>query len=268
MKTNEDKHTLHCDGWDYVFDSDRLRLYYRDEEFVSLPLAPRINGRAVKLSKWRRVAEDRFTSSIVEGMIKGDATIAIREGHTAFWIETDETYFDTFTYFPESTFVGNAWQTYVSDGWDRLWNLDLDKEIGISSAYLDIMNVFGADGAGLTDPGDNPPTFVWNMPARAFSMKTGRGFVGFSMPGALPVGVTRLAVQDRKLSVHFDALRPACREAGMPVIYLVPGLSGDYDVLSEHRAISDRLGITRKKSGIIRPGGPSPSSNRIWSTRA
>jgi len=224
----------------------------RDEAVVAkLPLAPIADGVRRQLGAWRAVGNDHYRAS-VKGI--GSAHLGVREGRVAFWIETKKKWFDTFTYFPETEFLGDDWRTFVSDGWDRLWDKDLDKEVGISSAYLDIMNVFGADGAGLTDPGDNPPTFVWNMPARVFCFEGpiwGRDdrWLGFSIPGALPVGVTRLSMKDRRFSLHFDALRPACRGGAMPVVYFVPGLAEPDDVLDAHREISDRLGLTVKKSG-------------------
>ena len=250
-------HSITWEGWEYRFDRHTLTMLREDRQMAQLPLAPKVDGTDSELGLWSREADDAYRAPVAilgsnggkrDSTPIGSARLAVRDGHVAFWIETPVVEFETFSYFPETTFQGERWQSYVSDGWDRLWDRDLDTEVGISSAYLDIMNVFGADGAGLTDPGDNPPTFVWNMPARVFSIETECGFIGFSIPGALPVGVVRLTMKDRLLSVNFDALRPGCAEGGMPVVYFVPGLQDPYDLLDEHRHISDRLGITRKKS--------------------
>ena len=231
-------------GWVYVVAGTTLRMLVGGEEMVALPLAPVANGRQRALGAWKKVAKEHYRAP-VRGL--GSAHVGVREGHVAFWIETKVKAFETFTYFPGATFRGDRWQTYVSDEWDRLWDADLDQEVGLSSAFLDPQGVFPCDGAGMTDPGDFPPTFMWNMPARAFSLKTAGGYVGFSMPGALPVGVVRLTMKDRRLSVSFDALRPGCREGSMPVVYFAPGLGGAYDALDEHRVISERRGLTRKK---------------------
>ena len=118
----------------------------------------------------------------------------------------------------------------------------------MSSAYRDVTNVFGAEEGGQKDPRDTPPTYVWNMPPRAFSLQTEVGFVGFSIPGALPLGIARFTMRNRKFSLNFDTLRPSCTGGMMPVVYIVPGLEGAYDVLDEHRVISERLGLTIQKS--------------------
>ncbi|MFH0964096.1 MAG: hypothetical protein V2A58_08785, partial [Planctomycetota bacterium] len=234
------------EGWSYVIDGESLTLLKGEERMAELMLAPISDGKRHRLLGWRKTPDGRHHATI-PGL--GRACLAVREGHVAYWVETKRKAFETFSYFPEVRYAGERWHSFVSDGWDRAWDRNLDKEVGISSAYLDIMNVFGADGAGLTDPGDNPPTFVWNMPARAFAIETPAGWVGFSIPRALPVGVTRLAMKDRLLALTFDALRPGCREAGMPVVYFVPGLRQAEGVLDEHRVISDRLGVTVKKRG-------------------
>ena len=245
-RTQPQRPRIDWNGWSYVLDGDVLHLLRDEEPMAALPLAPIANGKRRSLGPWKSVRADHYRATVA-GL--GSAHLAVREGHVAFWIETQTKQFETVTYFPETTFEGDHWQSYVSDGWDRKWDKDVDKEVGLSSAYIDIMSVFGADGAGLTDPGDFPPTFVWNMPVRAFNLETEGGWIGFSIPSALPVGVTRLTMKDRRFSLSFDTLRPACREGGMPVVYFVTGLDAAEDVLDAHRVISDRLGLTVKKSG-------------------
>ena len=232
-------------GWQYVVDEDILYLSCRDETMAELPLTPVADGLVSTLGAWQQVADLHWSAAIEK---LGTVHLGVREGHVAYWLDTEIPQFESLTCFPDTRFSGEHWQSYVSDGWDRLWDKDLDAEVGISSAYLDIMNVFGADGAGLTDPGDYPPTFVWNMPVRAFSLETDAGYLGVAMPGPLPVGVVRLTMRDRLFSVSFDTLRPACSDGSMPVIYFVPGLNEPYDILDEHRVIAERLGLTRRKS--------------------
>ena len=233
------------EGWTYLLERRRLRLLFRDEEQVVLPLEPRAGSRRYSLGPWRRVDQQHFRAA-VKGV--GNAHVAVREGHVAFWMETRVKQFETLTYFPGTTFSGQHWQSYVSDEWDRLWDKDRDQEVGISSAYLDMTSVFGSEVGGQKDPRDKPPTYVWNIPVRAYSLETNAGFVGFAIPGALPIGVTRLSMRDRLFSLSFDTLRPACTHGTAPVVYLVPGLAGAYDVLDEYRVISDKLGLTIRKS--------------------
>jgi hypothetical protein len=232
-------------GWTYLLEASRLRLLIGDKEHVVLPLAPRAGSRPYALGPWQKPGSNHFRAT-VKGF--GTAYLAVRQGHVAFWMETRVKQFATLTYFPGTTFSGGRWQSYVSDEWDRLWDKDRDQEVGISSAYRDMINVFESEPGGMPDPRDYPPTYIWNMPPRAFSLQTAAGFVGFSIPGPLPVGVTRLTMHNRRFSLSFDVLRPACTQGVMPVVYFVPGLGGAYDVLNEHRIISEKLGLTRKKS--------------------
>lgn len=146
-------------GWTYVIEGQALKMCFDGKEMAALPLALIVNGERREPGAWREAGEDHYQAA-VRGV--GSAHVGVREGQVAFWLETRRKQFDSLTWFPGTTFRGDRWQSFVSDGWDRQWHKDLDKEVGLSSAYLDIMNVFGADGAGLTDPGDNPPTFVWN----------------------------------------------------------------------------------------------------------
>ena len=242
-RTNARTFRIDWDEWTYLLQGETLRLCRRDTEMAALSLAPVADGTPRTLGPWREAGADHLRATVA-GV--GSAHLAVREGHVAFWVETQKKHFDTFTYFSDAAFEGERWHTYVSDSWDRTWSRDLYQEVGISSAYKDA-GVFGHDGAGLTDPGDAPVTWVWNMPPRTFSIETADGWVGFSIPGALPVGVTHVAMKDRRLGLSFEVLRPGCRESGMPVVYFVPGLADPYDLLDEHRVISERLGLTREK---------------------
>ena len=233
-------------GWTYRVERGRLRLLHDGAEQVTLPLAPRCGTRRHLLGAWRQHDAQHFEAT-VDGL--GTAHLAVREGHVAFWMTTAADEFRRLTYFPGTTFRGTQWQSYVSDGWDRLWDRDCDQEVGVSSAYRDMINVFGAEVGGMKDPRDRPPTYVWNMPPRAFSLKTAAGYVGVSIPGPVPVGVTRLSMRNRRFSLTFEPVRPACVAGLTPVVYLVTGLKGAYDVLDVHRRISRRLGWMVRKSG-------------------
>ena len=244
---------IDCDEWTYLLEGETLRLCRREAEMAALALAPVADGQRRALGPWREAGAEHYHATVA-GI--GSAHLAVRHRHVAFWIETQKKCFDSFTYFSNVAFEGERWHTYVSDSWDRAWRRDLDQAVGISSAYKDA-GVFGHDGAGLTDPGDRPVTWVWNMPPRTFSVETEAGWVGFSVPGALPVGVTHVAMKDRRLRLSFEVLRPGCRQGGMPVVYFVPGLADPYDLLDEHRVISERLGLTR----------PRRSRHPSWWTR-
>ena len=231
--------------WRYDITKEKMLVLRSGEVQVEICLAPIVEGEQTSIASWSVDGNGLYRAALNRG---GSVCLQVREGNLAYWMETDLPQFEKLEYFPGTKFKGNSWQTYVSDGYDRLWEKCVDVEVPVSSAYDDIMHVDGADGAGLTDPGDFPPTFVWNMPTRAFSFKTSAGWLGFAIPGALPVGVTRLKMYQETFTLRFEVLRPACPDGGMPVVYLVTGLQGAYDVLDEERAVSGRLGLTVKKS--------------------
>lgn len=232
-------------GWQFLIRNDRLELSAGGSRQVVLPLTPRVSGRAAKLGRWRQVSARHFSAS-AQGL--GSVHVGVRHGHVAYWIETKRAQFDSLTCFPGTTWNGERWQSYVSDHWDRLWERDRDQVVGVSSAYLDMTSVFGAEVGGQKDPRDTPPTYIWNMPVRAFSLQSGAGFVGFSIPGVQAIGVTRLDMKNRRFSLSFDALRPACTRGRTPTVYIVPGLEGSHDVLDAHRVISEKLGLMKRKS--------------------
>lgn len=237
--------SIDWNGWRYQVAGQNLRAFHNDELQAQFDLSPIVEGRKTTITRWSEEPDGRFRGTLSEG---GVVLLQVREGHLAYWMETEIPHFELLTFFPDTTFKGDAWQTYVSDGHDRMWEKSLDAEVLISSAYDNILNPDSDDLGGLNDPGDFPCTFIWNMPARAWSFKAEDGWLGFSIPGPLPVGVTRLKMNRQKFSLTFQVLHPAGPDGSMPVVYFVTGLNGAYDVLDEDRAISDRLGLTVKKS--------------------
>lgn len=232
-------------GWAFTVYGSRLVLSVRGEDEAELDLAPVVEGRPTRIVRWQAAAGGGYRGELSEA---GAVTLGVREGHVAYGMETDVPHFARLGWFDGATFRGDRWQTFLSDGYDRSWDTRLDVQVPISSAYDDLLHPDGADGNGLTDPGDKPPVFIWNMPVRDWAFQTGSGWIGFTIPGALPVGVTRLTMERRRFSLTFEVLRPSCREGRMPVVYLVPGLRDPYDVLDEDRLVSDRLGLTVRKS--------------------
>ena len=240
------------DGWLCEVAGGELRLWRHGCRQASFPLAPLIEGVPALLGGWQKITPEHFQARLDRG---GSVHLAIREGHVAYWMETDIVQFQRLTYFPGTTFAGRQWHTYSCDDTDRAWDVNRQTEVPISSAYADIQSVDGRDGQGMTDPGDNPQSWIWNVPVRAAALQTEAGlpdgrqaaWLGLSIPGPIPVGVTRFTMDRRALSVTFEVLRSTCPDWGMPVVYFVPGLNDPYDLLDEHRAISDRLGLTVRK---------------------
>jgi hypothetical protein len=232
-------------GWVFTVYGSRLVLSVRGEDEAELDLAPIVEGRPTRILGWSADAGG-YRGILSES---GSVLLGIRDGHVAYGMETDVPQFNRLAFFCGASFRGDHWQSFLSDGYDRRWDKRLDVEVPISSSYDDLLHPDVSDSAGLTDPGDKPPVFIWNMPVRDWAFETGAGWVGFTIPGALPVGVTRLAMARQRFSLAFEVLRPSCREGKMPVVYIVPGLADPYDVLDEDRLVSDRLGLTVRKSG-------------------
>jgi hypothetical protein len=236
---------LSHDDWDFEIEHDHLDVRSGGVQAASLAMAPLLEGRASSLKPWRQLAADHLTAELAGG--EGSVHLAIEHGHVCYWMQSTREEFRTLTYFPASDPTGTAWQSYLSDEHDKLWENDVDTTVQVSSSYVG-RHPDGEDGQGMLDPGDNPPTWIWNIPVRACSLRTDAGWLGVSVPGPLPVGVTGFSMRQRRFSLVFEALCPACVEGQMPRVYVVTGLHGAYDVLDAHREISDRMGLIRKKS--------------------
>ena len=241
----EPEFEIHWNGWQYQVSKDRLYVLREGKICVQACLAPLAEDRQSMINSWSKIDNGAYKADLDIG---GAVFLQVREANLAYWMETDVDEYDNIIYFPHMTFDGDRWQSYVSDGYDKLWDKYVDVEVPVSSAYDDLMHPDIADGAGLTDPGDRPPMFVWNMPSRALTFDTTGGWLGVAVPGVLPVGVTRLKMHKAAFSLGFEVIRPACSKGVMPVVYFVTGLNGPYDVIDEEKAISDRLGLMTKKS--------------------
>ncbi len=236
--------TIDHRDWHYDVSGGRLQALSGDMVQMQIMLAPTIEGRQTEVTEWGAEERGLFRARLSEG---GSVCLQVREGHLAYWMDTHLTQIETLTYFPETSFTGSCWHTFMSDAHDCTWDVDQDQEVGVSTAY-DGFSPFGADGQGMTDPGDFPPYWIWNTPVRAFAVHTGAGWLGFSMPGPLPVGLVRLGMKRSKLSISFDVVRGSCPEGMMPRVYFVTGLDDRDDILDQHRLVSCRLGFVDKKA--------------------
>ncbi len=236
---------LRYQGYEYMVAGERLQLQRNGTVLAEFNLAPLVNGEATTIEQWHEAEREHFCANLQP---EGQVHLAVREGYVCYWMETCTEQFDTLTYFPQSVATGSDWQTYLSDEHDRRWEIAVDAEVALSSAYAG-SNVDDEDGAGMCDPGDRPPSWVWNLPVRACSFATSQDdWVGLCIPGPLPVGVTRLKMEQQRFSMTFQVLRPACDEGRMPEVYLVPGLPGPYDCLDSQRTISEARGWVVAKS--------------------
>ncbi|MCK5380415.1 MAG: hypothetical protein KAJ81_03025 [Candidatus Latescibacteria bacterium] len=231
--------------WEFRADGERVSIGKEGVRLAEFGVAPLVEGRPTEIGPWRKVEDSHFAADLDIG---GSVHLAVEHGHACYWMETDREQFDRLIYFPDSRIESCGWQTYVSDEYDGFWDMNLDKTVPISSAYADIYHPDVGDGAGMTDPGDKPLMWIFNMPPRVLSFKIGDTWLGMSLPGALPVGVTRPRVLDGVFSLSFEAYRPACCEGQGPKVYFVTGLTDRYDLLDEHRVISENMGLTVRRS--------------------
>ena len=232
-------------GCQFTLNGPILEITKEDRTLMKLPLIPHVEGETFEAGTWEQIGDDHFRMEVA-GL--GRVHLALREGHVCYWVETERKHFPKLTYFPDSRPTSTRWHTFLSDELDRAWTMDENADVPLSSSYFD-MHVDLEDGAGMTDPGDKPPTWIWNVPARAFAVEAPNGWMGFSIPGPLSVGVTRLTMHRGIFNLTFEELRPTAREWGPPRVYLVPGLSDPYDALDHHRLISEACGLTRKDKG-------------------
>ena len=226
-------------GFVFIADGDHLTVRKDDRELVRLDVRPVVDGKSTSLGPWHALGKDHIVADITDH--DAAAHVQLDHGYVCYYLETSVRHFKTLHYFTSGQADGDGWQTYMSDVHDCFRSYDLDAEVAISSCF-DGVGPGEPDGAGMTDPGDVPPTWIWNVPIRAMALHTACGFIGLSMPGPLPVGLTRAVVEDGRFSLLFEELRPACDEGMMPRVYFATGLEGAYDALEKHRDLSKSLG--------------------------
>ncbi|MFH0921762.1 MAG: hypothetical protein V1913_15545 [Fibrobacterota bacterium] len=234
---------LTCEGRQFKITGNFLEVDEDGVKLTRLPLVPWVDGKPCRAGPWRQVNGKHYSLDL-PGL--GQAHLAVREGHVCYWVETKRKHFKSLTYFPNSHPTKTGWHTFLSDELDRYWSLNENADVPLSSAYID-MHVDKEDGAGMTDPGDKPPTWIWNIPARAFAIETPKGWMGISIPGPLSVGVTRMTMQHGTFNLKFEEFRPTAREWGPARVYFIPGLPDPYDALDQHRRISKACGLMRTK---------------------
>ncbi len=232
---------MNLDWKNYRFEAegDSLAIRQDGRVLMRLPVVPQVEGETLSPGRWHQLGEQHLCMEVC-GL--GRVNLAVQQQRPCYWLETERKHFSRLTYFPNSHPTDTGWHSFLSDELDRYWSLDENADVPLSSCYF-ALHVDGPDGAGMTDPGDRPPTWIWNIPPRAFAIQTPAGWVGFSVPGPLSVAVTRLTMNRGMFNLHFDELRPTAREWGPPRVYLVPGLPDPYDTLDEHRLISAACGL-------------------------
>ncbi|MCK5379965.1 MAG: hypothetical protein KAJ81_00760, partial [Candidatus Latescibacteria bacterium] len=155
-------------GTDYILSGDRLRIVRENDTVLDVCLSPVLDGEVAPITDWEKTGRNRYKASLGKF---GEAFVCEQFDRLAFWIETPIKEFRDVTYLSDGILSGAVWRTFVSDEYERLWDKKIDTHIPISSAYADANSPDGNTGGGMTDPDDLPPTWIWNVPVRAFALK-------------------------------------------------------------------------------------------------
>ncbi|NIA08083.1 MAG: hypothetical protein GWP14_10710, partial [Actinobacteria bacterium] len=232
-------------GFVFDVDADYAVISKDGREVARFCLAPVSGNNKTTLGPWREV--DKYHLAADVHGLEATAHLRIDHGYACYHLESSIGHFERLYYLTAGCIDGDGWQSYLSDVNDCFRSYDLDNQVPISSCF-DGLSPDEEDGAGMCDPGDNPPTWIWNVPVRVAALNSWAGWIGLSLPGPLPVGVTRMSVKDRKFDLLFEQCQPSCRQGAMPRVYFLTGLEGNYDALPAHRDLSFALGWMVKHS--------------------
>jgi hypothetical protein len=233
---------LQANGLKYEIQKDRLAITRDGSELASLCMAPVIDGKTKNLSSWEAAEPEHYVAQVEA---ETSIHLALKQGRPCFWMETDRQFMEQLTYFSDGHLHGGAWHSFVPDEWDRTWDCERDIEVAASSNYLG-MSVDGGDGAGMTDPGDRPPTWIFNIPAHHCAWKVSpEEWLGICLPHPHALGVVRYGMERERFSLSFDAVQTTCAESGCPVVYFEGEMSEPYELCERHYDLSLELGLTR-----------------------
>jgi hypothetical protein len=237
--------TLKVAGYDYVLHGDRIRVVDNGDVVLDVCVMPRFDDKPVALQPWTRAGDNHYEAALADGM--GKAIVREQHGHLAYWVETPVKEFNRVVYLSDGAISGDSWRTFVSDEYERLWDKNVDAAIPLSSAYMQEQPDPKFENGGMVDPDEQPPHWIWNSHVQTWAFKGKDRWLGVSMPGPWPIGVTRLRMHKARFSLGFDVYRPSAARGRLPAIYFNPGLADGFDALDAHRELSDALGLTDLK---------------------
>jgi len=235
---------LKNNGISYSVYNDVLTLSRKGVILASFCLSPVVDNVVYRIAEWKQLSENNFGAEA-----SSDISIhfGIENSRPCLWMETQRPFLESIAYLSEGVINGESWHSFIPDEWDRDWDCQLDIEVAASSNYLG-MNVDFEDGAGMTDPGDKPPTWIFNIPAHMCAFKGDSGeWLGISMPLPHAVGAVRYKMNKEKFSLVFEAVQASCTESGCPKVYFESGLNEPYDLCDRHYQLSKELGLTKKQ---------------------
>jgi len=232
----------------YRVDGDRLSISRGTYLAAEFRIAPSLDGQLVEIESWSRKSGQHYCASLVSG---GTLHLTVELNRLCLQLEAAQPFIRELTLLSDGRFAGNHWHSFVPDEWDRTWDSRRDIAIAASSCYIG-MNVddkgagFEPDGAGMTDPGDLVPTWIFNVPAHMAAFQVNdEEWAGICMPLPHAIGAVRYDMDRERFRLRVDTVQASCPENGCPKIYFETGLSDPYQLCDRHYALSEQLGLTR-----------------------
>ena len=251
-----DRFQIESAGVVYAIDGDRLVLRRGGTELADFRVAPILDGVPTAIAGWSALGDMHHVADLGGG---DRLHFDVRLGAACLWLETDRAFLQSLTSLSDGRIGGDAWHSFIPDEWDRTWEIERDVEVCDASHFLgmnpdDPYRDQRCDGAGMTDPGDLVPTWIFNIPAHHCAWRaSGEEWIGVCLPGAHAIGPARYRMHRQRFSLTFEAVGTTCPEAPCPVLYFQTGLREPYELCDRHHALSEALGLTRTDAGRDHP---------------
>ena len=243
-------------GVTYAVEGDRLAISRGGQELASFCIAPVIDGESTHAGEWAQPGPEHYTASLGSG---DRIHLAVREGAPCYWFETDRRFIRSLVYFSDGVFHGGQWHSFIPDEWDRTWEVERDIEVFDASHFLgsnpdDPYPDDRRDGAGMTDPGDLVPTWIFNIPAHHCAFRgSDEEWLGFCIPQPHAIGTARYGMDRLRFSLTFEAVQASCAETNCPMVYFQSGMAEPYELCDRHYGLCEALGLTRKDASRDHP---------------
>jgi len=235
----------------YNVDGGQLTINRNGIELAAMLIAPIIDDHETAISKWSQQDSDHYVAEVAQDT---QVHFAVKHGRPCYWMQTTQRFVRRLTYFTQGVFYGGAWHSFIPDEWDRTWDCRRDVEVAASSNYMGPYNVDGSDGAGMTDPGDRPPSWIFNIPAHHCAFKgTDTQWLGICMPHPHAIGTVRYRMDRLRFSMTYEAVQASCEQGTCPIVYFESGFTEPYQLCQRHYALSESLGLTRKNASEDHP---------------
>lgn len=200
-----------------------LRIYQQNGDGVArFPLAPMLDTEAMTLGTWR-IEQGMLTANLTDR-----PTVQVR-----LWTARGRVHYSIYcplpspldiAYFPNTTFRGPHWRTFVPPDDDREWPREAAHDVPVATGT----SAMAEEIRGLAHTG------VFTPPPRACALQYDDGWLSVVIPGTLPVATVTFAVdsqQQFRLTFHHYTQAHA-GDMG-PEVVIMGGLAEPYQALDE-----------------------------------